>query len=147
MHRFSLVLALTTGLALTGAPRPALAAAPEARAFVLKVGQGGMFEVEAGRLAADKASAVDVRDFAVMEVHDHTGVGDRLKAVSAQEGAPVPASLNAEFQGALHAADGAAFAKEAQAGGAADFRAFGRETHLIVARHIGAIHAAAPPQR
>ena len=97
------------------------------------------------------------------------GVGERLKAVSSKEGVAVPAALNAEFQGkldrlkglsgpafdaaymgemaTLHAADGAAFAKEAQAGGSADYRAFGRETHLIVARHIGAIHGAAPPAR
>ena len=46
----------------------------------------------------------------------------------------------------LHAADGAAFAEEGTRGGSADFRAFGRETHLIVARHIGAIHGAAPPR-
>ena len=88
-------------------------------------------------------------------MHDHTGVGDRLKAVSAQEGAPVPASLNAEFQGkldrlralsgpafdaaymdemaALHAADGAAFAKEAQAGGAAGFGGSGNVSTLTIA--------------
>ena len=81
----------------------------------------------------------------------------------------MPASLNGEFQGkldhlktlsgpafdaaymremaTLHAGDGAAFAKEAQSGGSAGFRAFGGETHLIVARHIGAIHGAAPPTR
>ena len=102
-----------------------------------------------------------------MEVHDHTGVGDRLKATAGKEGLDVPAALNAEFQGkldhlktlsgpafdaaymgemsTLHAADGAAFAQEGRSGGSPAFRAFGRETHLIVARHIGAIHGSAPP--
>ena len=149
------------------AATPALAGGTaQDQAFVAKVGQGGMFEVEAGRLATTKASSADVRDFAVMEVHDHTGVGDRLKAVSAHEGVPLPTVLNAEFQGKLdrlkalsgfafdaaymhemadlHAKDGAAFAKEATAGGSGDYRAFGQETHKIVARHIGAIQAADP---
>ena len=145
----------------------AQAATVQDHVFAAKVGQGGMFEVEAGKLAEQKAAAVDVRNFATMEVHDHTGVGDRLKAVSSKEGVSVPDALNAEFQGkldhlkalsgpafdaaymgemaTLHAKDGAAFAKEGQAGGSPDYRAFGRETHLIVARHIGAIHGAAPP--
>jgi putative membrane protein len=102
-----------------------------------------------------------------MEVHDHNGVGDRLKAVSAKEGVAVPGGLDKAFQSkldhlkmlsgpafdaaymtemaTLHAADGAAFAKEGQVGGSADYRRFGQETHLIVARHIGAIHGAPPP--
>ena len=146
---------------------PVLAAGTaQDRAFVAKVGQGGMFEVQAGQLAMEKASSADVRDFATMEVHDHTGVGDRLKAVSQQQGVPVPAALNGEFQAKLdhlkglsgpafdaaymrdmadlHPKDGAAFAKEGAAGGSADYRAFGRETHKIVARHIGAIQGAEP---
>ncbi len=158
-------LALCAALAALAAT-PVLAATAQDRAFVAKVGQGGMFEVQAGQLAATRAYAPDVRDFAVMEVHDHTGVGDRLKAVSGKAGVPVPGALDAEFQGkldhlrtlsgpafdaaymremaTLHAGDGAAFAKEGAAGGSADYRAFGKETHLIVSRHIGAIQGAAP---
>ena len=125
-----------------------------------------MFEVQAGQLAMKMASTQDVRDFAAMEVHDHMAVGDRLKSISAQEGVTVPATLNAEFQGKLdrlktlsgpafdaaymkdmadlHPKDGAAFAKEGSAGGSADYRAFGQETHKIVERHIGAIQGADP---
>lgn len=136
------------------------------RAFVAKVSQGGMFEVQAGKLAAQKASAQDVQDFAAAEVHDHTLVGDKLKAISGSEGIDIAPTLNAEFSGklshlqrlsgadfavaymadmaALHDADGAAFAKESVSGGSSAYRAFGAETHLIVQRHIGAIHGAAP---
>ena len=46
---------------------------------------------------------------------------------------------------ALHDADGAAFAKEATAGGSPAYRAFAAETHRIVLRHIGAIHGAPLP--
>ena len=147
----------------------AATATPADRAFVAKVSQGGMFEVEAGKLAAQKGSAPDIRDFGVMEAHDHTLVGDRLTAVSKAEGVALPASLNATFQGkldhlkalsgkafdaaymdemaTLHAGDGAAFAKEASGGGSPAYRQFGAQTHLVVERHIGAIHAAAPPVR
>lgn len=162
MKTFALVATMVLGIAA-----PALAAGTaQDRAFASKVGPGGMFEVEAGKLAENKASALDVRDFAVMEVHDHTAVGDRLKAISAKEGVQVPPSLTPEFQaklnklkslsgpafdkqymrdmGELHPKDGAAFATEGESGGSADYRAFGRETHLIVTRHIGAIQAANP---
>ena len=137
------------------------------RAFVAKVSQGGMFEVAAGKLAEQKGFTQDIRDFAAMEVHDHTLVGDKLKSVSSSDGVSFASKLNPEFQGkldhlgalsgaafdagymtemsSLHAADGAAFAKEANEGGSPAFRTFGAETHVIVQRHIGAIHAAPPP--
>lgn len=145
----------------------ASAAMPSDRAFVAKVSQGGMYEVAAGRLAETKGSTQDVRDFAVAEVHDHTLVGDKLKAISAREGLTIAAAPTPEFaaklsrlrslnglafdrayladMAALHDADGAAFAKEAADGGSAAYRAFGAETNRIVQRHVGAIHGAPPP--
>ncbi len=147
----------------------AAAATPADRVFVAKVSQGGMFEVQAGKIADQKGSTPDIRDFGAMEAHDHTPVGDKLKAVAGREGISFAADLNPEFEGklahlkslsgpafdaaymdqmsAIHAADGAAFAMEAKEGGGGDFRAFAAETHVIVQRHIGAIHAAAPPAR
>lgn len=138
-------------------------ATPADQAFVAKVSQGGMFEVAAGKLAETNGSTQDVRDFATAEVHDHMLVGNKLKAISTSEGVPVAATPTAEFAGklsrlsglsgrafdaayladmaTLHDADGAAFAKEATAGGSAAYRAFGSETHRIVQRHIGAIRA------
>ena len=136
------------------------------QAFVAKVSQGGMFEVQAGRLAADKGSTQDVRDFGVMEAHDHELVGDKLKTNAGAEKISFASQLNAEFSGkldhlkalsgpafdqaylremaTLHAADGAAFAKVAQTGETAGMRAFGVETHRIVRRHVGAIQAVPP---
>ena len=144
----------------------AATATPADRAFVAKVSQGGMFEVEAGKLAVQKASAQDVKDFAVAEVHDHMLVGDKLKAISHSEGVSIASVLDADFAGKLshlrslsgqafdaaymsemadlHDADGAAFAEESTSGGSTAYRAFGAETHLIVQRHIGAIHGASP---
>ncbi len=143
----------------------AIATTPTAgdRAFVAKVSQGGMFEVEAGKLAAQKASTIDLRDFAAAEVHDHILVGDKLKATAKDEGIAIASVLNSDFtsklsrlsslsgsdfdvaylndMASLHDADGAAFAREAISGGSKAFRDFGAETHRIVERHIGAIRA------
>ena len=162
-------LALVTALSVVVSGAALAATATQAdRAFVAKVAQGGMFEVAAGKLAETRGSTQDVRDLGVTEVHDHTLVGDKLKAISASEGVAVASSPNAAFAGklshlaslsgtsfdkayltemaTLHDGDGAAFAKEAQNGGSAAFRAFGTETHRIVQRHIGAIHGAPLPR-
>ena len=162
--------ALATALILGALASNAMAAGtatPTDRAFVAKVSQGGMFEVEASKVAAQKASTQDVRDFATSEVHDHQLVGAKLFKISASEGIYFASSLNKEFDAKLqhlkslsgpdfdsaymtemasiHDADGAAFADEATNGGSDEFKAFANETHTIVLRHIGAIHAAPPP--
>ena len=140
-------------------------AAPSAadRAFVAKVSQGGMFEVEAGQLAADQGSTQDIKDQGATEAHDHALVGRALTAAASDAGIPFPATLNAMFQKQLgdlkalsgtgfdaaylhamqviHAKDGAAFAAEAKSGGNAKLVAFASETHRIVLRHIGEITA------
>lgn len=163
MKSVVIILACTLGASVASAATPTTAD----RAFVAKVSQGGMFEVAAGKLAQTKGSTQDVRDFAAAEVHDHTLVGDKLKAISSSEGLTIATAPNAEFAGklshlaslsgtafdaeylrdmaALHDADGAAFAKEAGDGGSPAYRAFGKETHRIVQRHIGAIHGAPLP--
>ncbi|MGI4950158.1 MAG: DUF4142 domain-containing protein [Janthinobacterium lividum] len=157
-----LIAAVGTGVSAAGPATPA------DRAFVAKVSQGGMFEVAAGKLAETRGSTQDVRDFATSEVHDHTLVGARLKAISTSEGVAIAAAPTAEFaaklarlshlsgtafdaaylteMAALHDADGAAFAQEATGGGSAAYRVFGTETHRIVQRHIGAIHGAPLPR-
>lgn len=133
------------------------------KAFVAKVSQGGMFEVAAGRLAMTKGATQDIRDFATAEVHDHMLVGGKLKEISAKAGISFVTELNADFSSklkhlsslsgeafdqayltemsTLHDIDGAAFAAEVSKGGTPAYRKFGAETHRIVLRHIGAIHA------
>ena len=165
----AIYILITAGLLSASAGMACAAATPADRAFVAKVSQGGMFEVQAGQIADRKGSTPDIRDFGAMEAHDHAPVGDKLKAVAGREGISFGSDLNADFAGklaklkslsglafdqaymeqtsAIHAADGAAFANEAMDGGSADFRAFAAETHRIVERHIGAIHAASPPAK
>ena len=133
------------------------------RSFVAMVGQGGLFEVKAGQLAADQGSTQDIKDQGTTEAHDHKLVGDKLESIASSNGIPVADSLNADFQKKLdglkassgsafdeaylsamkdiHAKDGAAFAKEAKSGSNPALRDFATETHRIVVRHIGELQA------
>lgn len=135
----------------------------EDKTFVAKVSQGGMYEVELGKLAESKGARQDIKDQGNTEAHDHALVGDKLKSIATGAGLSFPDTLNAEFQGrldrmkglsgaafdsayvkdmkAIHNADGAAFAKEAKGGTNPDLKAFAAETQRIVQRHLGELGA------
>ena len=131
------------------------------KAFVGKVSQGGMYEVEASKIAEERASSPDVKDLSITEVHDHSLVNHELKRIATLKGIPVAVTLNAEFQQrleklksvsgpafeaayitdmqAIHDKDEKLFAAEATEGSDA-FKTFAHQTDLIVKRHIGALH-------
>jgi putative membrane protein len=131
------------------------------KAFVGKVSQGGMYEVEASKIAEERASSPDVKDLSITEVHDHSLVNHELKRIATLKGIPVSATLNADFQQrleklksvsgpafeaayitdmqAIHDKDEKLFAAEATEGSDA-FKTFAHQTDLIVKRHIGALH-------
>ena len=158
-------LIASSSLALTLIAAPFLHAADSASAadktFTGKVSQGGMYEVEASKVAEQKAVAQNVKDQAFTEVHDHELVGAKLKRTATAAGVPIAAQLNPTFQQRLdklkatssadfdaayitdmqqiHDMDEKLFAKEAMEG-SGDFKSFAHETDLIVKRHIGALH-------
>lgn len=137
------------------------AASAKDKAFVAKVSQGGVYEVEASKLAEKRASAADVKDVAVAEVHDHGQVNRNLKKIAVAADVPMAAELNEEFKArlaklsaasdadfdaaylkdmkAIHDKDEKLFAVEA-AEGTGDFKAFAAETDRIVKRHIGSLN-------
>lgn len=83
-------------------------------AFAMKAAQGGMAEVQLGKLAADKASNPDVKAFGQQMVDDHSKANDQLKAVAQQENMTLPTDLNAKDQATydrLSKMSGAAFDK------------------------------------
>ena len=99
-HRFvaaGLTLAAATTLLAAAAPF----ASPADLAFVAKVSQGGLYEVEAGKIAAAHGTSPVIKDFGVLESHDHEGVGAELKRIAAATGAPIAPGLNAEFSARL----------------------------------------------
>ena len=155
------VAAVLIALAAVPTARGAGPASAADKAFVAKVSQGGMYEVEASKVAEKRAAAQDVKDLAVTEVHDHGQVNRSLKKIADSAGVPVAATLNGEFaerlaklsavpadgfdaayiadMKAIHDKDEKLFAREAEEG-TGDFKAFAHETDAIVKRHIGALH-------
>ena len=90
------------------------AALSPAQKFANDVGASDYYEIEAGKLAQEKAQAKGLKDFGKLMVEHHTASTDKLKAAGAKASpaiTPNPA-LNAEQEAnlaALRAADGAAF--------------------------------------
>jgi putative membrane protein len=160
---FFIVILGTSAFAGLGASQAADAVSDADKAFVAKVSQGGMYEVQLGKLAETKGTTQDIKDQGTTETHDHTLVGDKLKSIASSNSLDFPDKLNAEFQARLdkmnalpaekfdaayvkdmkkiHAADGAAFATEATSGTNPALKGFAAETHRIVERHLGELNA------
>lgn len=68
------------------------------RKFVMDAAQGGMAEVELGRLATERASNADVKAFARRMIDDHTTANERLKQVAREKSVTLPTELSAEHK-------------------------------------------------
>jgi putative membrane protein len=66
--------------------------------FVKDAAEGGMMEVELGRIAASKGTNPDVKTFGQRMVDDHSKANDQLKQVASSKGITLPASLPASKQ-------------------------------------------------
>lgn len=64
------------------------------KTFIKKAAEGGLAEVELGKLAAEKGSSEDVKKFGQRMVDDHTKANDQLKQVASSKGVDVPTDLN-----------------------------------------------------
>jgi putative membrane protein len=69
--------------------------------FVMNAAKGGMAEVELGKLAAEKGSSVDVRNFGQRMVDDHSKAGDELKAIAQRKNIAWPTDIDTKEK-ALH---------------------------------------------
>jgi putative membrane protein len=128
------------------------------RAFVAKVSQGGLYEVEAGRVAAVRGTVPVIKNFGVLESHDHEGVNSALKHIAGMTGVSITPGLNAEFSQRLaklkavpsaqfdsyyvadmkqiHNKDEGLFAQEAEEG-SAPYKQFAHQTAVLVNAHLG----------
>jgi len=61
--------------------------------FWTKAAQGGMAEVELGKLALQKAQNADVKKFAQMMITDHSKANDELKTLAAKKNIVLPTDL------------------------------------------------------
>ncbi len=117
-----------------------------------------MAEVEAGKLAEQKAQDAQVKQFAQRMVHDHTQANDRLKQIAASHGVSLPAHLDKKGQKELdklgklsgedfdktymkdqvsdHKKVIDEFEKEAKSGKNADIRNFAENTLPTLKEHL-----------
>lgn len=131
------------------------------KTFVMKAAQGGMAEVNLGKLAAEKASRPDVKEFGNMMVEDHTKANDQLKSVANQKSLPIPTDVGAKHQALYdrlsklsgpafdkayvkamvkdHHEDVGDFRKEANSGKDPDIKNFASQTLPVLEKHLTAI--------
>jgi len=84
--------------AFCAAALPAVAAdlAKADQEFFQKAAAGGMFEVEAGKLAESRGQDAQVKSFGAMLVKDHSAANDELKALAGRKGVALPTALPAD---------------------------------------------------
>jgi len=63
------------------------------QAFIKKAAEGGAAEVELGKLATQKASSAEVKQFGQRMVDDHSKANDQLKTIAQQENVTVSSQL------------------------------------------------------
>ncbi len=70
----------------------------QASDFVVKAADAGMAEVQLGKLAAERATKPEVKQFAETMVQEHTKANDELKTLAQQQNITVPNALSQENQ-------------------------------------------------
>ena len=66
--------------------------------FAVSAADGGMLEVELGKLALTKSKSTEVKNFAKMMVTDHASSNEELKALSGKKNISIPAVLSNDRQ-------------------------------------------------
>ena len=63
--------------------------------FYRTLAEGGMTEVDLGRLAEQKSNDPKVKEFAAMMVKDHSAANQKLESLAASKDVPLPKTLGA----------------------------------------------------
>ncbi|AUD02947.1 DUF4142 domain-containing protein [Spirosoma pollinicola] len=66
--------------------------------FAVKAANGGMLEVELGRMAQEKGVSKDVKEFGAMMVSDHSKANEELKTIAATQNITLPSTLGEDEQ-------------------------------------------------
>ena len=114
--------------------------------FVMKAANGGMAEVELGKLAIEKAGSDEVKKFGRRMVDDHSKANDELKSIAEQKGVKLPTkehtgkwSSDKAYIDAMvkdHEKDLAEFQEEAKTGSDPDVKKFAEDTAKMVQEHL-----------
>lgn len=70
--------------------------------FAVAAADGGMMEVELGKLALVNGSSKTIKQFAQMMIDDHSKAGEELKALATSKNITLPAALSNKNQDALN---------------------------------------------
>jgi len=167
----ALAVALATALSIAGGAyaqdttrSPAATSAQTAKVdrdtqeFFEKAAVGGIAEVQQGKLAAEKASSPEVKQFGQRMVDDHGKANEELMELASKHGVTLPADLDskhkktvdklsklsgAEFDRAYmdemvrdHKEDVKLFEKQAQKGKNADVQQFAEKTLPTLQEHL-----------
>jgi putative membrane protein len=76
------------------ADRSASTLSADDKDFAVKATQGGMAEVELGKLAQERGASAHVKDYGKMLVDDHTRLNNDLKDIAAKENITLPTAVN-----------------------------------------------------
>lgn len=88
--------AVIAGIAFTASMAGAQALSPGEKKFIQMVGEGGRAEVELGRLAQEKASSDQVKQFGQRMADDHGKAGKELAELASRKGVTVPNEISGE---------------------------------------------------
>jgi putative membrane protein len=130
---------------------------PDGR-FMMDAARDGIFHVEAGKLAAQRASSEGVKKFGQHAVDHHTQINGELAQLASQKGVTLPKKMSKKEQEALdkvaklsgpdfdkaylemeikdHSKDLSAFQKEAKDGKDPDVKAWAAKTVAAIEEHL-----------
>jgi len=163
---FSLALLALAGMPATASLLGSTAAIAEEAAplagpdtqFVAKAIRDGMAEVEMGKMAQQKGSSDQVKQFGSRMVDDHSKANDELKRIASSKGITLPTDLDAKHKAKMdkmqklsgaqfdraymddmvadHKQDVAEFKKQASSGKDSDLKAFASKTLPTLEDHL-----------
>ena len=111
MHRF-LPACLTAGVIGLSALSASAALSSADREFAMKAASGGLAEVQAAQLAAQRATSPQLKQFAQRMITDHTAANTELQQIAKQahiDLPPQPTRKDAAEEQKLRGLNGAAF--------------------------------------
>ncbi len=95
--KLALAAILTTTFAF-GAHAQKAGVSKDDTEFMNKAALGGMYEVEAGKLAESKGASGEVKSYGGMLQKDHGAANEELKALASKKGVALPTALDPKHQ-------------------------------------------------
>jgi putative membrane protein len=136
----------------------ALGVAPKTADFVKEAAMGGMYEVEIAKVAAQKASDAQTKQFAEQMIRDHGKANDELKAKAQAMKLEIPTTLDRSHRSKIdkmkgkngdeftkdyrsdmvsdHKTDVSLFERYAKGGENADLKAWAAQTLPVLQHHL-----------